>query len=260
VTMSTTPASVDPARAAENNLGWILGLTGLFHATALLFIGLRVYTRLFQVRSFGLDDALIVVSALCACGGGMVTYIIASFYGLGRHTDTVPKTEYAIYLKMTFIQAVVSTIGGLAFLKLSIGAALMRLSNQKWYRRIIWGFIAFVIMYSIISWVEWFLVCNPLPGFWDKSIKAECIPQNIHKGFALFNTASNMLTDVAFATLPVPVIWQLQMKKKLRVYLIIILSLGYFAVLLGIVKTVCQNVFRGDPDQSFYNWIQFWGL
>lgn len=72
--------------------------------------------------------------------------------------------------------------------------------------------------------------------------------------------AANILTDIAFASLPVPVIWQLQMKKRVRVYLVAILSLGYLAVLLGIVKAVCQNVFRGDPDQSFYNWIQFWGL
>jgi len=71
----------------------------------------------------------------------MVTYIIAAFYGLGRHTDTVSRADNAVYMKMTFIQAVVSTIGSLAFLKLSIGAALMRLSRERWYRRVIWGFV-----------------------------------------------------------------------------------------------------------------------
>lgn len=46
----------------------------------------------------------------------------------------------------------------------------------------------FVVLYSLVSWIEWFLVCKPLEGFWDKSVKAECIAQNVHKGFALFNT------------------------------------------------------------------------
>lgn len=37
----------------------------------------------------------------------------------------------------------------------------------------------------------------------------------------------NIFTDVAFATVPVPVIWGLQMKKRTRIYLIAIFSLGY---------------------------------
>lgn len=62
--MNSSMGMVDPARAAESNLPWLLGLTSLFHSTALLFVGLRIYTRLFHVRSFGMDDALIVVSVV----------------------------------------------------------------------------------------------------------------------------------------------------------------------------------------------------
>jgi hypothetical protein len=112
----------------------------------------------------------------------------------------------------------------------------------------------------MISWIEWFVYCKPMAGFWDKAIGAECLAQGTHKGFALMNTSCNILTDIVFATLPVPIIWKLQMALRTRAYLIIILSLGYIAVLIGIVKAVCQNVFRGDPDQSFNNWIQFWGF
>lgn len=41
----------------------------------------------------------------------MVTYIVAALHGLGCHADTIPKEYYKEYLKMTFIQAIVSTIG-----------------------------------------------------------------------------------------------------------------------------------------------------
>lgn len=71
----------------------------------------------------------------------MVTYIIAAQHGLGRHRQIIPKEDYKTYLKMTFIQALVSTIGGLGFLKISIGLSLIRLSQQKWYTRVVWGFI-----------------------------------------------------------------------------------------------------------------------
>lgn len=115
-------------------------------------------------------------------------------------------------------------------------------------------------LYTTVSWIEWFVYCKPISGFWDKSDGATCLPSSTHKGFALMNTACNILTDIVFATLPVPIIWRLQMALRTRAYLVTILSLGYIAVLLGVVKAVFQNVFRGDTDQSFTNWIQFWGF
>ncbi|KAK8054707.1 hypothetical protein PG994_009774 [Apiospora phragmitis] len=252
---------IDPARAAESNLGWIMGVTAAFHGLALIFVGFRIYIRLAIVRSFGKDDAMILMSALCALLGGMVTYIIAAFHGLGRHADTVPKEDYKEYMKMKFIQAVVSTIGSLACLKISIGFTLLRLSHSRRYSQIIWGMIGFVCVYATVSWIEWLVNCDPIAGFWDKSLPGvRCLPVATHKGFALMNTACNILTDVVFATLPVSIIWRLQMARRARVYLVSILSLGYAAVLLGVAKVVCQNVFRGDPDQSFTNWIQFFGF
>jgi hypothetical protein len=56
------PATVDPARAAESNLSWILGVLVVFHVIAILFVFLRLYTRIFMVKTFGLDDVLICLS------------------------------------------------------------------------------------------------------------------------------------------------------------------------------------------------------
>ena len=75
----------------------------------------------------------------------MVTYIISAHHGLGRHRLVISKEDYKIYMKMTFIQAIVSTIGSLMFLKLSIGFSLMRLNQQKWYKRVILGFIGITL-------------------------------------------------------------------------------------------------------------------
>ncbi|KAK8062780.1 hypothetical protein PG997_014877 [Apiospora hydei] len=191
----------------------------------------------------------------------MVTYIIAAFHGLGRHADTIPTADYKEYMKITFIQFVMLTIGALACLKISIGFALLRLSQSRRYSQIIWGMIGFVCVYAMVSWIEWLVSCDPIAGLWDKSLPGvRCLPAATHKGFALMNTACNIFTDVVFATLPAPVIWRLQMTSRARAWLIGILSLGYAAVLLGIAKVVCENVFRGDPDQSFTDRVQFFGF
>ncbi|KAI4613461.1 uncharacterized protein J4E87_009928 [Alternaria ethzedia] len=181
-------------------------------------------------------------------------------HGLGRHTDTLEKSDHQEYLKLTFIQALVSSIGGMAFLKLSVGFSLLRLGVPTLYNRILWSLIAFVCLYTLVSWSEWAAVCKPIAGFWNKDLKPTCVPVKIHKGFALMNTSCNMFTDICFATIPIPIIMGLQMKQKTRMYLIFVLSLGYTAVAMGIVKAVVQNTKRGDPDQSFTNDIQFWGF
>ncbi|KAH6849328.1 hypothetical protein B0T12DRAFT_396642 [Alternaria alternata] len=207
------PQNTDPARAAESNLGYLLGVTATFHVVALVFVAMRLYARVIIVKAFGKDDALIIASTVCVFLGGMVTYILAAQHGLGRHTDTLEKEDHHEYLKLTFIQAIVSTIGGMAFLKLSVGFSLLRLKVPTLYTRMLWSLIA----------------CN-------------------------------ILTDICFASIPVPIILGLQMKQRTRIYLILVLSLGYIAVIMGIVKTVVQNTKRGDPDQSFTNDIQFWGF
>lgn len=82
----------------------------------------------------------------------------------------------------------------------------------------------------------------------------------------------NMITDIAFATLPVRLIWSLQMKQRQRTYLIFIFSLGYTygpppyayravllsvanntlgsAVGIGIAKLIFQLTTRGVRDKS----------
>ncbi|KAH4260963.1 hypothetical protein HBI81_082550 [Parastagonospora nodorum] len=254
------PKNTDPARAAESNLGYLLGVTAAFHAVALIFVAMRTYARIVVVKAFGRDDALMLAATACVFLGGMVTYILAGQHGLGRHTDTLENKDHYEYLKLTFIQAIVSSIGGMAFLKLSVGFSLLRLSPPPLYTRMLWTLIGFVCLYTIVSWGEWAAVCKPISGFWNKDLRAKCLPVKLHKGFALMNTSCNILTDICFASLPVPIILGLQMRQKTRIYLIFILSLGYIAVAMGVVKTVVQNTKRGDPDQSFTNDIQFWGF
>lgn len=55
---------IDPEWAAESNLGWIIGVNAAFHIIALGFVCARLYTRIFMVKSFGVDDGLMIVAAV----------------------------------------------------------------------------------------------------------------------------------------------------------------------------------------------------
>jgi len=58
------PKNTDPVRAAESNLGYILGVTATFHLLALTFVGMRMYARVVIVKAFGTDDALILAATV----------------------------------------------------------------------------------------------------------------------------------------------------------------------------------------------------
>jgi len=58
------PKNTDPVRAAESNLGYLLGVTATFHVIALTFVGMRMYARFIVVKAFGKDDALILAAAV----------------------------------------------------------------------------------------------------------------------------------------------------------------------------------------------------
>lgn len=64
---------------------------------------------------------------------------------------------------------------------------------------------------------------------------------------------------MAFATLPIPLIWSLQLQRRIRIYLIAILSGGYFAVALGVAKAVFIIAFVHERDGTFYPWAPFFG-
>ncbi|KAF9880066.1 hypothetical protein CkaCkLH20_02020 [Colletotrichum karsti] len=257
-TMSTT--AVDPERAKESNTVMIIAVTGSFHLIALIFVSLRTYTRAAIVKTIGIDDYMMIMAALCALGGGMVTFIIQAFYGLGKHKDTISTADNVEFSKVGFFQSIISAIAALAFLKISIALSLLRLSKNSWYSRSLWALIVFVVLYTIMAWLSFFLYCTPLAGYWDKSLKPKTYGIKLFVNFALINTAFNIFTDVCFATLPIPIIWVLQMKLRTRVYLIGVLSLGYFAVIMGIIKAVYQIAQPGNKDGTFYQSVQFWGF
>ena len=88
-----------------------------------------------------------------------------------------------------------------------------------------------VVCYSFMGAMTFFFHCKPMAGSWDISLKPSCYSMKLFVTFGLVNTSFNIATDVLFAIFPIFVIWPLNMKRRLRIYLICILSLGYMYVM-----------------------------
>jgi len=74
------------------------------------------------------------------------------------------------------------------------------------------------------------------------------------------STALSIFTDILLASLPIPIIWRLQLKKNVRIYLIMMLALGWGAVAIGIVKAIAQINYNPFGDNTYNLPVPFWAL
>ncbi|KAF0324228.1 hypothetical protein GQ607_008658 [Colletotrichum asianum] len=261
-TNATTLPPMDPESAAESNTTQILVVVSIFNFLALGCVGARLYARIWVIKAPGWDDWAMIPAAICSVAGGWVIFIIQAQYGLGKHYRTIEPADYTKFQQAAFWSVIISSAAGMMFLKLSIALNLLRLSTQRWYQWSLWAIMGLTVVYCIGGMFPFLLNCKPMSGYWDKTLqpKPVCMALPLFIKLGVLNTALNIFTDVVLATLPVPVIWNLQMKLRLRLYVIGILSLGYLAVAMGIIKAVYQIAFGSDMDKTSHYHIFVWGF
>ena len=87
---------------------------------------------------------------------------------------------------------------------------------------------------------------------------ANCYDDHIFLSIAIFNSSINIFTDVFFALLPIPIIWNLQINQRTKITLSFILSLGLFACAVAIYKTYVQSQFFKTPDFTYDDTYFVW--
>ncbi|KAK8073288.1 Integral membrane protein [Apiospora phragmitis] len=248
------PPQIDPDSeyARASNAGRIVGVVAVFHFIALTFVALRTYVRALMVKSFGLDDGFIVLSVLIALGS-WICLCLQVPYGLGRHGLAIPPEQRIHFEHISFWKTVMTDGFAMGFLRISMALSLMRLNREiKWYRYSLYAIIVFVILYTIQATVVLFTYCKPYSGWWEfqwmNPFDPRCFDFNLFLNLTYWN----------ICVLPIPIVWNLKMKLRMRLYVIAILNLGYFSIVAGICKAVFMLTTGGSPDNTFDYWVHFW--
>ncbi|KAK1994041.1 hypothetical protein LX36DRAFT_224326 [Colletotrichum falcatum] len=255
-------AKSPPQHADASNAVRIVGVVGVFHFIALAFVFLRIYARVIILRVFRSEDALILVTAALALTA-WICLILQVPRGLGQHFQTTTTEERVEFERITFWKTVISDNVAMGLLRISVAISLLRLDNvMKWYRWSLYGVIGFVVAYSIQSIVWQFVYCTPLSGWWEfqwmNPFDSRCRDFNLFLDLAYWNISCNVFVDVCLGSLPIPIIWNLSIQRRVRVYILCILNLGYFSIIMGIFRAVYTLAARGDPDKPFNYGEHFW--
>ncbi|KAI1848019.1 hypothetical protein JX265_002024 [Neoarthrinium moseri] len=216
-----------------------------FAVLAFVTISMRCGVRVFIVRSFGLDDWLMLLAA-----GFFILYCSFSItgvsYGTGRHEYELPQPDVAtarMFWWLCYLMYCMTMI----LSKVSIGCLLLRVAAKKMHTWIIYG--AMVI--TVVTCMAFFLVtvcqCQPVSFFWNKAQHGSCVSNEVIIGLAYLYSSCSVITDFTFALLPAWIIVGLQLKRRTKIALIPLMAMGCVASGAVVVRFAYLPRFR-DPD------------
>ncbi|KAJ5747020.1 uncharacterized protein N7511_008716 [Penicillium nucicola] len=203
-----------------------------------IFVGLRLYTRKFILNAVGADDYLAVVSLILQIVY-TVFVTVASTYGLGQKLAAVgdPDVYFTAVKYELFSQVAGLMVIGVG--KGAVGVFLLRIVRnhiQIWFIRVCLAITAFITLFASVTVI---VRCTPVERSWNPTVPGTCWLDFSKVGYTVGSWF--VAADFSFAILPWFVVWDLNMKQKEKITVALGLSLGIFAGVCGIVRTVALS-------------------
>ncbi|TLS31201.1 hypothetical protein PpBr36_02175 [Pyricularia pennisetigena] len=208
----------------------------------------RIYTRVFVIKTFGLDDWAAALSLLFTLACGIVVGINAT-YGCGKHIWTVSPGDLQQFF-INFYFSIVFYNLSVMFTKASFLLQYYRvLATTRSMKQMYLGFLAVILATSIAFLFLAIFPCTPISDFWSFSTKKNCLP-NFTMYYA--QAGAHIGTDIIVFALPLPALWKLRINGPQKLVLLGIFSLGFFAVIISILRL---TFLTDSPDVTWSNAI-----
>ncbi|KAI0544893.1 hypothetical protein F4679DRAFT_589002 [Xylaria curta] len=219
-------------------------VVGLTYGLMLIFLALRIYTRVRITNSLGIDDYLSV-----AAGASITAFtgLSLSLFGspLGPHQWNVRLSHFnASFLERTLSSIVLFSLSSL-FVKTALLALYLRVfAPNRSARMMIWVGITTIVTFYIISIILNIRFCVPISmttpvpdrDAWARKLKASNCSQpvyNLNAAVGLFGVVS----DLYVLIIPVSMVYKLKIPRNRKIGILGIFLTGLLAVALSITST-----------------------
>ena len=130
---------------------------------------------------------------------------------LGRHSILIPDvTRFAQYsLAVELLLPLILIPARIALLLL-----YRRIFPLRWLHITVNCLLAFAVALTITWFLFSLLQCNPVQAAWDTSVKGQCV--DVFVPFIVFNWG-NIVLDLVMLSLPIPILWKLNMSTSRKV-------------------------------------------
>ncbi|TVY36794.1 hypothetical protein LOCC1_G005660 [Lachnellula occidentalis] len=209
---------------------------------------LRVIAKLSIKLRLGLDDALITLALLLGIGNiSLNTFAVQ--YGLGRHYFYLTPFERVHAMKYEFLSQPVGILspmfGRLAFMIYLVNIIVIS-KPKRWF---IYSLAAQHVIINVVTMLLIILQCQHFSTLWDPiGTPGKCISPSVQANFGCFQGATNTVTDMVLTVMPISIVWKLQLAKKLKIALSILLGLSSLAMITAVIRTVltARIAYRDD--------------
>jgi hypothetical protein len=111
----------------------------------------------------------------------------------------------------------------LGLVKASLVVFYLQVFHDRRFRILCWVVLGFVALSTIIIQFLTIFACTPIQSFWDRDIKGKCLDVGAI-GFA--NSALAITQDLIILIMPMPGLWNLQMKRWRKVGVAFMFAVG----------------------------------
>ena len=241
----------------------ILGLTIAFLVLVLIFLFLRIVTRVWIVHRFWYDDAAIIMAVVRAFQAllapkfadhrNQLGTTIGAGLDFGKHQQFLSPHHLLEFNKYTYGEWI-QTFATLMWTKVSICLFLMRLPNSKALLLPLQYAVAFLLFSNTILTVIWIMQCQPIHAAWDK--RGTCMSREAKEGIILAQAIISVVSDFAFAAFPILFLWRVQIDLRTKIGLWVLMCLGFITGACCLVRTVLNK--QSMPLDGTYDGIINW--
>ncbi|KAF8849496.1 hypothetical protein BDZ45DRAFT_809889 [Acephala macrosclerotiorum] len=223
--------------------------------TSIVFLALswltfitRVVVRVWR-KALGLDDFAMLIGLLLFTVTASLC-IVCSFYGSGQLADVLPASTKMKGTKLFFIAEFFYASGAVA-IKCSIAITLLRIANTR--RAFVWAIWSIMIasfLSSVIFVIGVANICHPITTLWGETTTGSC-NLKLNSDVSFFFSAIEIATDWALAILPAALLWNIQMKSRVKASVAVILGMAAFASCATIVRLRYLSLYSNPAEFMF---------
>ncbi|KAK6346551.1 hypothetical protein TWF696_006675 [Orbilia brochopaga] len=256
------PWLLDPNYVVENRQTSMYIIDCVFFALAVVMVLMRIYTRVFIIHKFGLDDWCMVLALISVAGFTTLQFCFLIYGGVGYHIWDVTPEQLSYCFKFIYFHLIGYT-WSITLIKMSILFLYERIiPTTHPMRKVLTGFMIFQIGYFLLSEFTFIFQCSPIAGGYDITMRMHDSPKCIGLKPMLYSFCIiHIFVDLSLLILPIRVIWELQMPVKRKLSTLSLFVIGAVGCICAVMRviTIAQLLNGFDFTWTIYD-PGMWGL
>ena len=181
----------------------------------------------------------------------MAFEILAVHYGNGRHMfyiDDADVIEASKWSRATIPPNLMACL----MARISLCLFMMRIVNRvRTYKILLWFIISLNSVTTSASIIQLLAGCRPLEKLWNPKAPGVCLPAKVTLVIGLSQATAAIASDWILALLPILILKNLNMARRTKIMLSILMGTGLFVGVAALVKTLSLYTLGSRVDVTW---------